>query len=183
MQLPPPPKIGLTSTEEMNQWLDRLWRAAKAGGLSPTGSLSAFAGADAPEGWLLCDGSAISRRDYADLFDVIGTTWGVGDGSTTFNLPDPRGRALIGVGAGSMLTARALADVGGAETHTLVIGEIPSHAHAEQPLSASTSAGTAFIRTGDASGGGSSHNTGSAGGGGAHNNMQPFVAVNMIIKA
>lgn len=54
----------------------------------PVGVVQAFAGATTPQGWLLCDGSAISRTDYADLFAVIGTTYGSGDGSTTFNLPN-----------------------------------------------------------------------------------------------
>lgn len=53
-----------------------------------TGMVAAFAGTTAPEGWLICDGSAISRTDYADLFAQIGSTYGDGDGSTTFNLPD-----------------------------------------------------------------------------------------------
>ena len=62
----------------------------------PTGGLIPFAGGGAPSGWLLCDGSAISRINYATLFATIGTTYGVGDGSTTFNLPDLRGRVAVG---------------------------------------------------------------------------------------
>lgn len=56
--------------------------------LIPTGCVQAFAGATTPQGWLLCDGSAVSRTDYADLYAVIGDTYGAGDGSTTFNLPN-----------------------------------------------------------------------------------------------
>lgn len=56
--------------------------------LIPTGCVQAFAGATTPQGWLLCDGSAVSRTDYADLYAVIGDTYGAGDGTTTFNLPD-----------------------------------------------------------------------------------------------
>ena len=55
---------------------------------APTGAVMAFAGSSAPEGWLVCDGSAVSRTTYADLFAVIGTTYGSGDGNTTFNLPE-----------------------------------------------------------------------------------------------
>ena len=55
---------------------------------APTGMITPFGGSTAPEGWLVCDGSAISRTDYADLFAVIGTTYGDGDGSSTFNLPE-----------------------------------------------------------------------------------------------
>lgn len=57
-------------------------------GLPPVGSVTAFAGATTPQGWLLCDGSAVSRTDYADLYAVIGDTYGAGDGSTTFNVPN-----------------------------------------------------------------------------------------------
>ena len=60
-----------------------------------------FAGATAPSGWLICDGSAISRTTYSTLYAVIGTTYGSGDGSTTFNLPDLRGRVAVGVGNGT----------------------------------------------------------------------------------
>ena len=68
---------------------------------TPVGSLVAFAGATAPSGWLLCDGRAVSRTTYSALFAAIGTAWGVGDGSTTFNLPDMRGRFLRGVDNGA----------------------------------------------------------------------------------
>lgn len=63
----------------------------------PSGSVMAFAGSTAPDGWLICDGSAVSRTTYAALFAAIGTAHGSGDGSTTFNLPDYRGRFLRGV--------------------------------------------------------------------------------------
>jgi len=75
-----------------------------SGGASPSlpaGSLMDFAGTSAPTGWLLCDGSAVSRTTYSALFSAISTTWGSGDGSTTFNVPDFRGRATIGSGTGT----------------------------------------------------------------------------------
>jgi len=97
--------------------------------LIPAGSMTMFGGASVPTGWLACDGSAISRTTYADLFAAIGTAWGVGDGSTTFNLPDMLGRAPIGVGTGSGLTARSLGDSVGAETHQLSEAEMASHNH------------------------------------------------------
>lgn len=65
---------------------------AAAGGLAPTGVILPFAGSAAPAGWLLCAGQAVSRTTYAALFTAIGTSYGTGDGSTTFNLPDMRGR-------------------------------------------------------------------------------------------
>jgi len=65
----------------------------------PIGMIGAFAAPTPPTGWLACDGSAVSRTTYSSLFSVIGTTWGVGDGSTTFNLPDLQGAFLRGTGS------------------------------------------------------------------------------------
>ena len=65
-----------------------------------TGTVLPFAAADAPEGWLLCPGQAVSRATYANLFAKIGTTFGVGDGSTTFNVPDLRGEFIRGLDNG-----------------------------------------------------------------------------------
>lgn len=65
----------------------------------PSGAIFPFAGTSAPTGYLICDGSAVSRTTYSDLFTAIGTTWGTGDGSTTFNLPDLRAAVLRGAGS------------------------------------------------------------------------------------
>lgn len=73
------------------------------GGAAPAGSVIDFAGSSAPTGWLICDGSVISRTTYAALFTAIGTTWGVGDGSTTFGIPDARGVFIRGVGVNATL--------------------------------------------------------------------------------
>ena len=72
-----------------------------AGSVGPTGSIIAFAGINIPNGWLVCDGSAVDRSTYSELFDVISIYWGNGNGSTTFNLPDFRGRFLRGVDNGA----------------------------------------------------------------------------------
>ncbi|HIX16953.1 MAG TPA: phage tail protein [Candidatus Gemmiger faecavium] len=77
---------------------------------APPGMIVPYAGAAAPAGWLLCDGSAVSRTTYADLFAVIGTTYGAGNGSTTFTLPDLRGRVAAGANASNALASRAGAD-------------------------------------------------------------------------
>ena len=79
----------------------------KAVPVLPTGSVIPFAGKTAPTGWLLCQGQAVSRTTYAQLFSVIGTTFGSGDGSTTFNLPDLRGRVAVGVDSDANLGTRA----------------------------------------------------------------------------
>lgn len=78
--------------------------------------------------WLICDGRSLSRTDYAELFALIGTTYGNNDGST-FKIPDARGRVLGGVGSGSGLTSRSAGTLLGSETHTLTVGQLPSHTH------------------------------------------------------
>lgn len=102
-----------------------------AGGypLIPVGGLMPYAGSTSPEGWLLCDGSAINRTTYANLFALIGTTYGSGNGTTTFNVPDMRSRMPIGAGAGTGLTSRALAATGGAESVVIASGNLPTHTH------------------------------------------------------
>jgi microcystin-dependent protein len=111
--------------------------------LIPVGALMPYAGATAPDGWLLCNGQTPSRITYANLFAVIGTTYGAGDGST-FGLPDPMGRAIIGVGSGSGLTARALAAKSGAETVVIGSANLPTHNHT---LSAHTHTSAAHSHT------------------------------------
>ena len=90
----------------------------------PAGIVMPFAGSVAPDGWLLCDGSAVSRSEYTDLFTAIGTTYGAGDGSTTFNVPDLSGRVVIGVS-----NSHALGSTGGEASHTLTESELPAHVH------------------------------------------------------
>lgn len=84
---------------------------------APPGSLMAFAASSAPTGWLTCDGSAVSRASYAALFAVIGTTWGVGDGSTTFNLPDLRGQFLRGYDSRATSTSKDTTLISGVTTN------------------------------------------------------------------
>lgn len=106
-----------------------------------TGTVFDYAGTSAPAGWLMCYGQAVSRTTYANLFAVIGTTYGAGDGSTTFNLPDFRGRAVIGkdnmggtaanrvTSAGGGVDGATLGAAGGTETHTLTTAQMPQHNH------------------------------------------------------
>ena len=88
------------------------------------GLIYMYGGSTAPTGFLICDGSAISRTTYAALFNAIGTTYGAGDDSTTFNIPDLSGRVAIGSSA-----AHAIGTNGGEESHTLLLNEIPTHSH------------------------------------------------------
>jgi microcystin-dependent protein len=100
----------------------------------PTGCMMDWPGWVAPGGWLLCQGQAISRTAYAGIYAVIGTMYGAGDGSTTFNLPDCQGRVTIGTGAGAGLTNRGLTAKGGSETTVLTVAQLPAHTHtATQP--------------------------------------------------
>jgi len=114
-----------------------------AGGypLIPAGSIIAFAGSTAPEGWLMCDGSAVSRTTYANLWALINTTYGSGNGSTTFNVPDMRSRMPIGAGSGTGLTARTLAATGGTESVAIASGNLPTHTHTINHDHASTDSG------------------------------------------
>ena len=93
--------IGTTLKGSLADLVARLAVQIGADGIiNPIGSIKMYGGSAAPTGYLLCDGSAVSRTTYASLFTVISTTFGVGDGSTTFNVPDMRGRVPIGVGTG-----------------------------------------------------------------------------------
>jgi len=93
---------------------------------TPTGALHLYGGTSAPTGWLLCDGSAVSRATYADLFGVIGTTFGAGDGSTTFNIPDLRGGVPVGYAASGGHTD--VSTLGGNENVALA-NRRPKHRH------------------------------------------------------
>lgn len=162
-----------------------------------TGTVFPFAGATAPSGWLLCYGQAISRTTYAKLFGVIGITYGAGDGSTTFNLPDLRGRVAAGkdnmggtpsnrlTTAGAGIDGPTLGATGGSQTHTLTEAQMPAHTH-----SAGNSNGYWVDMPGryivNAAGNIANLNnipaTPSTGGGLAHPNAQPTIIMNHIIR-
>lgn len=104
---------------------------------NPVGMVTDFAGSTAPTGWYLCYGQTLSRTGYPELFNVIGTTYGIGDGSTTFNLPDCRGSITAGLdnmggtaanritSAGSGIAGTTLGASGGSQNQTLTTGQIP----------------------------------------------------------
>ena len=172
----------------------------------PVGVVSAFAGVNAPAGWLMCAGQAVSRTDYSALFNALSTTYGSGDGSTTFNLPDLRGRVPAGVdnmggSAASRLTSTVLSAsntlgaTGGAQTHTLAVGEIPA---AEVCVNDNPNLYPLFGGSGTGGTGGYLGRPSTEfpnafgqglrpatinGGGGAHTNTQPTLVLNYIIKA
>jgi len=154
---------------------------------SPSGIMAPFGGAVPPSGWLLCDGSAVSRTAYANLFLAIGTTHGAGNGSTTFNLPNIKGRVVVGRDT-AQTEFDTVGEVGGEKAHTLTVAEMPSHFH--QDPTTTGGAGSYELAglppTNPNAGydyGAQSAPTSSTGGGGAHNNLQPYIVLPWIIRA
>jgi microcystin-dependent protein len=176
----------------------------------PVGGLLPYIGASAPNAnFALCAGQAISRTTYSVLFALVSTTFGTGDGSTTFNIPDLRGRALFGLDnmggsaanritvAGGNFDGTSLGATGGAQNHTLVTGEMPSHTHTDsghthqftynvENLGAGGSNDVKNIQT---SGGGTTVTTQSGtaslsntGGGAAHTILSPAMVVPFILR-
>jgi len=138
-----------------------------------------------PAKCLKCDGSAVSRATYPELFALWGTRFGAGDGVTTFNLPDCRGRYDMGVDGG-----HAINSTGGEATHVLTTAEMPAHQHNAAPEG--HTGGDAFVQLADPPGtwqltatGGqdvvSSGATDSTGGGTAHNNLPPYLASHCLV--
>lgn len=98
--------------------------------LVPIGAVLEYAGATLPIGFLWADGSLVSRTTYAGLFAAIGTVHGVGDGATTFGIPNRKGRVAVGRDSGQT-EFDVLGETGGAKTHTLTTGEMPTHSHTQ----------------------------------------------------
>lgn len=148
------------------------------------GMLLDYAGGTVPSGWLPCDGAAISRVDYAALFAAIGTTWGVGDGTTTFNVPNLQRRVTLGSGGSATspnFAGTTVGSFGGEEVHTQTIPELAAHTHTYDrltlPVGGVSFAGGAgygetYVPTASTSVGSST----------AMNNMQLGAVVTKIIK-
>lgn len=140
-----------------------------AGGV-PVGAYIPYGGSAAPTGWLLCDGSAVSRTTYASLFSILGTSCGAGDGSTTFNLPGMAG--LFPLGKTASGPGSVLGGTGGALDHT---HSTPNHSHG---IVGSPTTGYAPEEGGT----GAPTGTDTSGGGTSGTNNPPFRAANFIIK-
>jgi len=151
---------------------------------APIGTIMLYGGDTAPSGFKICDGSAISRTTYADLFNIIGTSFGTGDGTTTFNLPNLQGKVPVGLDSNDE-DFDTLGETGGEKEHTLNVSEIPSHQHSFGiGANAATQANGDRVQAGyrgpysiDAS-----WSVTTTGGGQPHNIMQPYLVLNYIIK-
>ena len=154
------------------------------------GEIRMFAGNFAPAGWMFCEGQILPISEYETLFNLIGTTYG-GDGQSTFQLPDLRGRVPLHFGNGF-----TLAETGGVETVTLTVQQIAAHAH---PMLATSNFATAATPTGNVPAGASVANVSaygtdvptapvssssieSTGGSQPHDNFQPYLCVDFIIS-
>lgn len=177
----------------------------------PIGVVLDFTASGAPTNWAICQGQAVSRTTYATLFGLIGTAYGAGDGSTTFNIPNTQGRVVAAIdGTGTILTSATMSPnggtlgaTGGAQTYSLLTGDLAIHTHtasvtdtghthtyttvAAPTLSYAAGAGV------NASNGGTGATTGSSttgisvtnantGSGNAHLNVQPTILLQKIIK-
>lgn len=187
--------------------------------LQPLGIPQVYLGLTAPTGYVLCYGQLLSRTTYAALFAVLNTTYGVGDGSTTFGIPDMRGRASVGKDdmggtaagrisiAGGVMDGTILGNTGGLQTNTLTVGQLPSHTHTgvtdlqgqhnhnttmrtrgdAGPAEAGTWAqgSTTFVGNQSTDPAGiHGHNVinNNTGNGEAHNNLQPMIITNWILR-
>lgn len=156
----------------------------------PIGSVVKWFSRTIPDNWLVCNGQAISRTEYAELFAVIGTKYGSGDGSTTFNLPNIKGKTTVGLDIDDT-DFNELGKTGGEKTHTLTENEIPQmDVHMTKDTwfdRGGLEAGGAVNRkvvAGGGTGGSPEFVIGTVNGGGqAHNNLQPYIVSNYIIKA
>ena len=153
----------------------------------PPGVIMPYAGSNPPQGWLLCNGQEVSRTEYEDLFSILLITYGFGDQITTFNLPDLRGRMLLGAdNMGGSSAGNIESDQGsiiggkaGQEMHQLTVDEMPSHNHYLQNQYGSNGFNQVGIGGSNVADGIYTNHTG---GSQPHNNMPPYLTVNYIIK-
>lgn len=146
-------------------------------GATPAGTVMAYAGLEAPDGWLECKGQEVSREDYASLFAAIGETYGAGDGESTFNLPNLVGRFLLGESI-----SREHASIGGKSEVTLTVAEMPAHNHYFDGRYGGIGDGGAAQRGWSGTTASKAVNVSITGSSQAHENMPPYLAMKYIIS-
>lgn len=178
-------QIKFLSAQNLNKLQDNIEKAIN--GATLVGQVIAYAGKTVPDGYLLCNGDSVSRTTYANLFKAIGTTYGSGNGSTTFNLPELTGRVLVGAGFMEATGTINVGQKGGEAEHKLTIDELPeleSKLNIFADTSQSNKWGVSIEQTTSYAGEAKSLNDilQENGGGQSHNNMQPYIGINYIIK-
>jgi len=153
------------------------WKAASTVGV-PAGCILPFAGSSAPTGFLLCDGATVSQTTYAALYAITGHTYGADPGGGNFKLPNLKGKVPVGYSAaeGEFDT---LGETGGEKTHTLTEAELAAHVH-NFLCNASTTGTSEVSKKGTSTS--TTLDTSTAGSNTAHNNLQPYLTINYIIK-
>ena len=177
------PAINDDNLNLMQDYIEAAIQGSVGGDTLPIGAIMPFGGGTVPDNYLLCNGQAVSRTTYATLFQTIGTAFGVGDGSTTFNIPDLRGKVPVGYDS-TQTEFDTLGETGGEKTHTLTTNEMPIHNHAIG-INGGTETGARFTFTSDSQ---KRYYSGqdiiqNAGGSQPHNILQPYQTTNYIIKA
>jgi microcystin-dependent protein len=185
------PPADSTQRVASTQWVQARIAPLSLGAM-PVGSVLAYAGANVPAGYQWCDGRAINRTTFSLLFTAIGTTYGVGNGTSTFNLPDLRGRMPAGAdnmnittGAAGRLTLATRGATGGQETRVLTVGQLPAHAHGLAYISGGsyTAPGSQYTAATNGSTGTNYGSTQNLGNGDPVSTLNPAQAVNYIIYA
>ena len=147
-----------------------------------SGEIKAIAGNTIPNGWLLCDGSEISKTTYPNLYEAIGDLWGTPSSSSNFKLPNLAGRVPVGINL-SDTSFDLVGETGGEKTHTLDVSEMPSHTHTMYNSSIYLTGGSAGAAIHWKRSGAEAVTINNSGGSNSHNNLQPYAVVKYIICA
>lgn len=177
------PALNDVNINRLQQLIKQDIQGAVSGDTLPIGVIMPFGSDTIPENWLLCNGQTVSRTDYQELFNIIGTTYGSGDGFTTFNLPDLQGKIPVGKDENDT-DFDTLGNTGGEKEHTLTINEMPSHNHQSSNYfegSGGTSGVWAVRSLANLTG--YKDSSSQTGGNQPHNILQPYIVQNYIIKA
>lgn len=176
------PAINEDNLNRMQQLIKQDINGAVAGDTLPIGAIIPWTTTIAPNrNWLVCNGQAVSRTTYSQLFNIIGVQYGEGDGSTTFNVPDLRGRHPMGFNLEDTDFSR-IGKTGGEKTHTMTVDELVRHRHGITPRNTDQT-GLYEIRATNATGTTGSAFTDYTGNGQPFNVLDPYLTTNYIIKA